>query len=296
MESDHAWLLPSRAAMPSTVTTSPTFTASRAQPWRRKSTGLSSSIAQLAAWPPESATLMKTCAWGLAQSTDVTGPRSVTFFALSNLAAITWCAAAGASPITIAAHPSNHFTDPRSTSDAYTPVGERVSIRSPHARAVVAKRAAVDAAGCPQSIERFPRALCKPPPRIVAVDDAVDGGTPRALPNARGSPLGQAVHQFLARAGRVDAALYLGEPPAGRELNLRQRPTERVQVAVGERREEGHQDQARHVCDITLGRRRQLREGRSFGGPADGRRGVGDRHHASPAWRERQTREQWSHR
>src|SRR5262249_19211997 len=88
IDSDHACLLPSRAAIPSTVTTSPTLTVFRVHPWRRRSTVLSSSIAQFAVRPPGSATLMNTCACGLAQSTAVIAPRSVNRFALSNFAAI----------------------------------------------------------------------------------------------------------------------------------------------------------------------------------------------------------------
>ncbi|PYR53586.1 MAG: hypothetical protein DMF95_03395 [Acidobacteria bacterium] len=108
IDSDHAWLLPSRAAIPSTVTTSPTLTVVAVQPCRRRSTVLSSSIAQFAIRPLRSATLMNRCACGFAQSTAVIGPRSVSVFALSNFAEMTWCAASGASPSPARAQPDSH--------------------------------------------------------------------------------------------------------------------------------------------------------------------------------------------
>jgi hypothetical protein len=75
-------------------------------------------------------------------------------------------------------------------------------------------------------------------------------------------------------------------------LNRRQRPAEGVEIAIGQRRQQRHQDQVRHVFDLAIRRRRQRRECFRLVGAAD-RRGP-PRHgdDAAPSRRKRQPGDQ----
>src|SRR6185369_631111 len=80
--------------MPCTVMPSPGCSVSGDQPLCFRSSGLSSSTAQLSSCPLASRTFTKMCACGLVQSTSVTNPLMVAGLVSSNFARIEWCAVA----------------------------------------------------------------------------------------------------------------------------------------------------------------------------------------------------------
>jgi hypothetical protein len=56
----------------------------------------------------------------------------------------------------------------------------------------------------------------------------------------------------------------------------------RLEIAIRKCGQERHEHQVRHVLDVTLGRRGQLRESLGFICSADAGRAIGHDHHASP--------------
>src|SRR5512140_2529682 len=111
------------------------------------------------------------------------------------------------------------------------------------------------------SIERSTHIRSKLYGSIFAAGNSIDRRTPRALPDASSTPLGQLVDQFGTRVVSERTTLNRSEPATVDLLNGGNRLPECVQIALSDRWEQRHDQEVGYVFYLAQRGRRKLTEG-----------------------------------
>ena len=129
---------------------------------------------------------------------------------------------------------------------------------------------------------------------MIALDNAIHGWAPRALPHACGAPFRHLMNDVAAWSTGKRPTLDRSKPATGHLLKFGQRQPEARKIRVGDRWKKPHEHEVSDATDILFRRWREPRERRFFSGPVETR--LSGRHHqnTTPRFRERQANEQRS--
>src|SRR4051812_5065769 len=191
---------------------------------------------------------------------------------------------------------SAHTAEPGGALGTFAKMGadrwEKVFLRCgipPHACTVCRKGAMIDGSSGSERHGQLARQCFR---RDRAVDDAVDGWTPRTLSGARRAGTEHHVNQRAGHARCEGVALRRREPAPVNLLELRQRAPEGREISVSCRGQQRHQHEMRDVFDFVLRRLRQRGERVRLSRSTEPGLTGGDRQHAMPLGREFDARDQ----